>query len=61
MSIDEEKAQNCRTCEKIFIKTGTLSRHVNIHGEKKVLTSDLHEFWEIIHRDWDLEQTLDFT
>ena len=56
---DEEKAHTCRTCEKLFMKTGTLNKHKILHDEQKA--QNLQDIWEIIHEDWDLEQTQDFT
>ena len=56
---NEEKAQTCRICGKLFMKIGTLNKHKILHDEQKA--QNLQDIWEIIHEDWDLEQTQDFT
>ena len=55
----KSRLKTCRTCGKLFISTGTLSKHKISHNEEKA--QNLQDMWEIIHGDWNLEQTQDFT
>ena len=41
------------------METGTLNKHEILHDEEK--TQNLQDMWEIIHEEWDLKPTQDFT
>ena len=46
---------SCSTGGKFYTEIGTLNKHKILHDEEKV--QNLQDMWEIIHGDWDLEQT----
>ena len=51
---NEEKDQNMQDM-KLFVETGTSNKLEIFHDEVKA--QNLQDMWEIIHGDWDLEQT----